>query len=232
MTKPVVLEQVQTDIGMIVLARRMLADGSTWVHEITIDDSLLMSSISPVSERRLSTGALRMHQGRDDLRVLVGGLGLGYTAEAALEDERVAAVRVVEKMDFIIEWMRRGLLPLSDAFAAEKRLEIVQGDVYSDLLGPATVGYDLILVDVDHSPDDLLSESSAPFYTVEGQRRVACHLNPGGVLGVWSAFDNDEFAEVLASVYAVGHREEVSWPDDEGPEPDYHNVLFFCRAQG
>ena len=87
----------------------------------------------------------------------------------------------------------------------------------------------IILVDVDHSPEDLLSESSAPFYTVEGQKRVACHLNPGGVLGVWSAFDNDDFAEVLASVYAVGHREEVSWPDDEGPEPDYHNVLFFCR---
>ena len=59
-----------------------------------------------------------------------------------LADPRVALVRVVEKMDFVIDWMERGLFPLSDEFAMEERLEIVQGDIYSDLLGPAAETYD------------------------------------------------------------------------------------------
>ena len=230
MSEVIVVEEAQTDIGRIQIGRRQPVGSHEWIHEILIDGSLLMSSISPVSERRLSTGALKLHGGESALRVLIGGLGLGYTAEAALEDSRVSQVQVVEKMDFIIDWMSRGLMPLSAQFGAETRLEIVQGDVYADLLGPANETYDLILVDVDHSPEDLLSEASTPFYTVEGQLLVAQHLRPGGILGVWSAFDNDDFSQVLETVYTNGHREELSWPDDEFPNSEYHNVLFFARA--
>lgn len=188
-----------------------------------------MSSLSPVSEMRLSTGALALHEGSGELRVLVGGLGLGYTAQAALQDPRVACVHVMEKMDFIIDWMRSGLLPLSQELMADKRLEILKGDVYATLLGPASTIYDLILIDVDHSPQDLLSPESAPFYTRAGQRQVEGHLRPGGVLGVWSAFDDDAFAHVLAASYHHGHREEVSWPDEELPASHYDNLLFFAR---
>jgi hypothetical protein len=229
-TELVIVEHAHTDIGTIYLGQRERINGTGWVFEIKIDASLLMSSVSPVSERRLSSSALSRHLGEAPLRVLIGGLGLGYTAKAALEDLRVASVRVVEKMDFVIDWMERGLLPLSEEFATEERLEIIQGDVYGYLLGTATETYDLILVDVDHAPDDRLSAASDPFYTVDGQRCVARHLNPGGVLGVWSAFGNDEFAAVLSEVYRESDLEAITWSDDEEPGSSYDNVVFFGCA--
>ena len=178
--------------------------------------------------RQLSTTALRLHPGKGPLRVLVGGLGLGYTAQAALEDPRVASVRVIEKMDFVMDWMRDGLLPLSAAFAAEPRIEVVQDDVYETLLGPASEQYDLILVDVDHSPIDRLADDIGRFYTEEGQQAVQGHLAPGGVLAVWSAWDNDDFADALAKVYPLSRREESRWDDEEQEGNFFSNVLFFA----
>jgi len=222
-----VIAHANTPIGTIYLGRRHVLDQEHWTYEIQISGALLMSSISPVSERQLATSALALDKRPGPFRVLVGGLGLGYTAEAALEDPRVTSVRVVEKMDFVVDWMNAGKLPLSEAFAVEERLEIAMGDVYDDLLGPATETYDLILVDVDHSPDNRLSEASAPFYTVEGQRKVAEHLTPGGCLAVWSASHYDPFMDVLAEVYPKVSREDVRWNDVEDPARPFHNVLFF-----
>lgn len=223
-----VLQHIDTDIGTIYLGRRKAPGRSEWIHEININGALLMSNSNPVSERRLSTSALAMHEG-EGLRVLVGGLGLGHTAEAALESSRVASVRVVEKMGAVIDWMNDGLLPLSAEFAADKRLEIVQGDVYDDLLGPPSEKYDLILVDVDHSPRHRLSEASEEFYTQEGQSRVARHLTPGGRLAVWSSADDAEFMAVLREVYLDASREDVHWEDAGLCEGPLHDVLFFGR---
>ncbi len=225
-----IIKHAHTPIGTIYLGKREKIGAPGMVHEIMIDGALLMSNVSPVSERRLSSSALKLHKGRNNLSVLIGGLGLGHTAEAALEDERVSSVCVVEKMDFVINWMKDGVLPLSTQFSESDRMHIEQGDIYDDLLGPVQRTYDLILVDVDHSPDDPLSSASAPFYTKEGQERVAKHLNPGGVLAIWSAHDHDEFAEVLSNVYPCTQREDVRWQDEEIKLLPYHNVLFLARV--
>ena len=221
------LGHADTPIGTLYLGKRPRRGAPGWVYEIQISGQMLMSSQNTVSERQLATSALALHGGGGPLRVLVGGLGLGYTAQAALEQRNVTSVRVVEKMDFVIDWMNEGLLPLSEEFAAEDRVEIVQGDVYGDLLGPSSVRYDLILVDVDHAPDDRLAEGDGAFYTVEGQRRVARHLAPGGVIGVWSAWDNDAFASAIEQVYPRSRRDYVQWDDEEEAGTVYRNVLFF-----
>ncbi len=226
-----VLDSVETPIGLIYLYRReLLNQPGVEVYSVDIDGRLLMSSVSPRSERQLATSALAMHRG-EGLRVLIGGLGLGYTAQAALENARPSTVRVVDRMDFVIRWLKEGLLPLSEELNADERLELVQGDVYADLLGPASATWDLILVDVDHSPDEPLDTASRAFYSAEGQKRVAEHLAPGGVLGVWSAQDHDSFAAVLAETYPETSREHVRWTvehEGECKEP-LHNVLFFAR---
>ena len=222
------LDHADTPIGTLYLGRRQIESRPDWIYEIGISGQLLMSSLNNISERRLATSALALHEGTGPLRVLVGGLGLGYTVEAALKGSRVASVRVVEKMDFVIDWMKRGLLPLSDELAAEDRLEIVQGDIYEDLLGEPTEQYDLILVDVDHSPLDRLADGPGSFYGAEGQRAVARHLAPGGVLGVWSAWDDEAFAQVLSGTYPRSNREDVVWDDDEEPGCTFDNVLFFA----
>lgn len=229
MTELLVLEHADTDIGTIYFGRRPTRDSSGWIYEIEINGLLLMSSSNPVSERRLSTSALDLHPG-NGLRVLVGGLGLGHTAEALLASSRVAEVRVVEKLDSVIDWMNRGVLPLSAELVADRRFQVVHGDVYADLLGPPSEPYDLILVDVDHSCRDRLSETSEPFYTEAGQARVARHLAPGGLLGVWSAEDDDDFHDVLAKTYPWAHREHVEWEDDGLCEGTLHDVLFFGRT--
>lgn len=225
-----VIDHADTSIGTIFLSRREASvPENPPVFEVQINGQLLMSSVNPVSERQLSTSGIAIHKGTGPLRVLVGGLGLGYTAQAALESPRVSFVRVVDKMDFVIRWLRSGLLPLSAELTNNDRVELVQGDVYDDLLGPPSETWDLILIDVDHAPDNLLDPASAPFYTVEGQQRVSKHLAPGGVLGVWSAADSHDFHAVMKEVYAGATREHCAWGNDMPGENygPFHNVLFF-----
>lgn len=228
-----ILDWVDTPIGTLGLRRReLLGHPGVVVTEVTIDHEMLMSSLNTTSEEELARRALALHGGqRAGLSVLVGGLGLGYTARAALASDRVARVRAVEYLPQVIGWLRAGLLPLSAALNADARLELAQGDVYALLLAPPAEQWDLILVDVDHSPDEPLGPTSQAFYQVEGLRRVAAHLAPGGVLAVWSAGDDDpRFAAALAEVFPTSACERIRWCNeliDEGQ--DVEDVLFLAR---
>jgi len=228
------LDSAERSIGVIYLCREAHPDErGGHVYDVWIDGQLLMSDISPVSERRLATSAIAAHKGMGKIRILVGGLGLGHTADAALESPRTSEVRVVDAMDFVIDWVRRGMIPLSESLNQDERLHLVQGDVYGDVLGPASEAWDVILIDVDHAPDSPLDPATLVFYTVEGQARVREHLAPGGIVAVWSAYDNDAYAAVMAEVYPDSWRESVKWSisNASGPDQELHHTLFFGRTE-
>jgi spermidine synthase len=116
-----ILAYEDTQLGLLGLRRReLLSKPGMIVTEITLDHPFLMSSYNNASERALASVPLEMHGG-SELRVLIGGLGLGYTARAALDDPRVAAVEVVELLPEVLDWLERDLIPLSVSLKADDR---------------------------------------------------------------------------------------------------------------
>lgn len=217
----------ESAIGMICLRRReLLSSPGTIITEITLDHTLLMSSHHTDSERALSTLALERHGGRD-LRVLIGGLGLGYTADAVLSSSRVASVQVAELLPPVIGWVRDGLVPKSGTLNGDARLRVVEADVYALLADAVERPFDLILIDVDHSPDEPLAASSAAFYTEAGLRRAARHLAPGGLLAVWSCADSSPFVAALRTVFDRVEVERVTF-ENQVLEQTETNWLFLA----
>jgi len=219
----------QTSIGLICLRERTLPGlPPTVITEITLDHEFLMSSYNTASERALSSVALELHAGRN-LRVLVGGLGLGYTAREALRSERVGSVRVVEFVPQVIRWMKEGMIPLSGELNEDARLDVVHGDVYGLLDAPPQAAlHDLILIDVDHSPDEWLGDDNGAFYTEAGLVRAKRHLAPGGVLAVWSYAEHSPFADAMRAAFAEVRVEPVSFDNVILGERET-NWLFFGR---
>jgi spermidine synthase len=223
-----VLAYEESPIGMICLRRReLLSDPGTIVTEITLDHELLMSSHHTESEVALSRCALERHTG-NALRVLIGGLGLGYTAHEVLRSERVASVEVVELLPQVVAWLRDGLVPLSGELNADARLTVIEADVYAMLAATPETHYDLILIDVDHSPDERLGEHNEGFYSEAGLRLAREHLAPGGLLGVWSYAESSPFVEAMRSVFERVDVEPVSFFNDFTSEPET-NWLFLAR---
>ncbi len=224
-----ILAYEPSPLGILCLRRReLLSDPGTIVTEVTLNHEFLMSSLYTDSERALAQTAIEMHSG-DDLRVMVGGLGLGYTAREALRSERVARVEVVELLPQVIDWLRRGLVPLSSELNNEPRLVVTEGDVYERLAKAPDDRFDAILIDVDHSPDERLGEASMPFYTARGLQAARRHLAPGGVLAVWSYAESSPFADALRDVFEQVRVEPVTFHNRLVDE-QVTDWLFFARG--
>jgi spermidine synthase len=192
-----------THLGLLCLRRRTtITEPAESVTEVTLDHEFLMSSLHTNSERALAEISLSMLTG-DAMTVLIGGLGLGYTAQAALASKRVAHVELVELLPQVIGWLRKGLIHLAAELNAEPRLSIVAGDIYARLatqdFGPR---YDLILIDVDHSPQERLGEASDAFYSAESLARTLGHLKPGGRLAVWSSAHDAPMIDTMHRIFA------------------------------
>jgi spermidine synthase len=217
---------------MIILRQRDAAGAEGPITEITLDHRFLMSSLNTVSERALSSFAIKWHGG-ENLRVLVGGLGLGYTAHEALASDRVGHVEVVELLEPVIGWTRDGLVPLSQELiselAAGGRLEIRQGDVYLELHEPPRKKYDLILIDVDNSPEEALGAPNDAFHSAQGAALAREHLAAGGVLGVWSTESSEAFVEALRSVFAEVEARALDFFNPVTNEPET-NWVFLARG--
>jgi spermidine synthase len=199
-----------TPMGVLSLRRRRQLASGLDVYEIKLGDEFLMSSLFTVAEialARLGLAALE----RSDLDVVVGGLGLGYTAQAVLESRAVRSLVVVDALAEVIEWHEQGLLPLGKQLTGDPRCRLVHGDFFAmsdsaDGFDPLAFGrrFDAVLVDIDHSPRNLLHPRHAALYTPAGLERLADHLHPGGVFALWSNDPPDHaFESVLASVFAT-----------------------------
>ena len=199
------LDYQQTRMGELMLRRRLEPTLGVDVYEVKLGDEYLMSSLFTVAEEELSRLGLAAVEG-DDLRVLVGGLGLGYTAVAALADPRVAALTVVDALAPVIDWHRRGLLPVSRELVDDERTSLLLGDFFALMREePASdqSPYDAILVDIDHSTQHQLDPSHAALYNAEGLRALARHLRPGGVFALWSDdAPHEPFMAELDAVFA------------------------------
>jgi spermidine synthase len=219
-----------TPMGALSLRRRRQLSTGIDVYEIKLGDEFLMSSMFTVAEialARLGLGALE----RTELDVVVGGLGLGYTAQAVLQDTRVRSLIVVDALAEVIEWHERGLLPLGRQLTADPRCRFVSGDFFAmpaSTLDPQTPGrrFDAVLVDIDHSPSNLLHPAHAALYQPEGLRRLAEHLHPGGVFALWSNDPPDEtFKAALASVFATSDAHVVTF-DNPLQDRDASNTVY------
>jgi spermidine synthase len=213
------IDHQSTPMGEISLRRRLEPTLLVDVYEVKLGDEFLMSSLFTASEEAVAQLGLAARSG-EHLDVVVGGLGLGYTAKTALGDARVVRLQVIEVLPQVIGWHRDHLVPLGAGLTADERCIFVRGDFFAMLAdgiehsedGPKR--FDAILVDIDHTPSYLLNSSHASFYSYEGLGRVRDQLLPGGVFALWSDDPPDsEFVALLDEVFAVVTAHIVSFPN-------------------
>ncbi|WP_228931539.1 spermidine synthase [Roseibium aggregatum] len=208
------LDYAPTPIGAISLRRRHILALKTDVFEILLGEEHLMSSLFTASEIALADKGLAALDG-DKLDVLVGGLGLGYTAQAVLAHESVADLTVVDLLEPVIRWHEEGLVPMKTELADSPRCRLVQGDFFAmaasedgfDRDQPGRQ-YDALLIDIDHTPERLLHGGSKGFYTPEGLRAVQRFVKPGGIVGLWSDEAPDEAITAL-----LGQAFDAAWAE-------------------
>lgn len=210
----------QTPMGVISLRRRFDPSVSADVFEVKLGDEHLMSSLFTVAEKELARLGLARTPGTA-LDVVIGGLGLGYTAQEALQCGRVRMLTVIEYSDAVIDWQQRDLLPDTVGLAADGRVTLVCADFFAAAAGTAGFDperpgrtYDAILLDIDHSPRHVLHGPHAAFYTHDGLRSASSHLVPGGTFAMWSDDPpDDDFTELLKSVFTDVEAEQI-WFDN------------------
>lgn len=235
-----------TPIGEVTLRRRFDLVTQRDVYEVKLRDEWLMSSQFTVAEIELARlGLARLAANADadapacrTFDVAVGGLGLGYTAAAALEDDRVASVVVVELVAPLIEWHERGLVPASAALTSDDRCRFQQGDFFAmsygdgyDASQPGRL-FDAVLLDIDHSPTHLLADGSEGFYGAAGMTAVAHLLRPGGVYALWSNDPPDDaYMAILAEVFIDVEAHVVTFPNPL-QERDATNTVYVATKRG
>ena len=216
------LDFQNTPLGEISLRKRSEPRlDNTLIYEVKMNEEFLMSSLFVEAELQLSYLGLADLK-EDNLDVIVGGLGLGYTAFAALENQKVASLKVIDVMAPVIDWHKKGLVPMGPELTADDRCELVLGDFFalatSDSNGFGEANNDqkvhAVLLDIDHTPDFWLSPGNNSFYTEEGLRAMADKIHPDGVFALWSdELPDERFSKLLDSVFAESTAHVVTFPN-------------------
>lgn len=204
------LDYQHTPLGDISLRRRAEPRlGGEIVYEVKLGDEFLMSSLFTAAETQLAVlGMAGVRAAEAD--VVVGGLGLGYTAATVLQDPSVRSLTVIEFLEPVIKWHRRGLVPLGATLTSDKRCNLAPADFFAAAASPgdsfelasSTVRAHAILLDIDHSPRHWLNPDNSSFYTASKLANMARKLHPGGIFGMWSNDPPDaDFIALLDSVF-------------------------------
>ncbi len=211
------VETARVGQNEFVLARH----DDDWV--VRVDQRVLMTNRVHSSEIALAEQAIDAVD--DPQSILVGGLGLGYTLRAALDlMPEDAHVTVVELVPELVDWNRRLLHHLNDSPLEDPRCEVIIGDAF-DVISKSKRTFDIIVLDVDNGPQALSQAKNQRLYGDIGTRACWNALEPGGILGVWSAGPNAKYAARLAR---FGFNTEVVWtPARDGGKPNH--VIFFGR---
>jgi spermidine synthase len=233
------LDYRATELGELILRRRrMLSLGGIDVYEVKLGDEFLMSSLFHEVEEALAHLGLGELEG-DRWDVVVGGLGLGYTAVAALEHREVASLLIVDALQPVIEWHQRGMVPLGERLTREPRTRMLHADFFeraqsADGFDPELLErkFHAVLLDIDHSPRELLHPRNAAFYQAGGLRALAAHLHPGGVFALWSDDPPDEeFLGVLGGAFATARAHIVRFPNPLTEAESESTVYVACTER-
>ncbi len=224
-----------TAMGDISLRRRRDPASGDDVYEVKLGDEFLMSSLFTTGEIALTRLGLEPLPDTE-LDVVVGGLGLGYTARAALDDPRVRTLTVIEALGEVVEWHERGHVPLGTDLASDARCRLVRGDFFAMVgdgggLVPEEPDrrFHAILLDIDHSPRHVLHPSHAALYRPAGLRALVRRLHPDGVFALWSNDPPDEaFTAVLAEVFSKAESHVVEFPNPL-QEGSAANTVYVAR---
>lgn len=215
------LDFCQCSLGELILRRRKVLNlGGEIVYDVILNNEFLMSSLFHAAEDALADLGLEI-LAEPSADVVVGGLGLGYTAAAALRHAKVRSLAIVEFLEPVIRWHRDGLLPVDPQPAKDPRTTLVHADFFALAAGgngfdpdrPGTKVHS-ILLDIDHTHGHWLHPRHAAFYTHDGMSRVREMLHPGGVFAMWAdGLPDRDFVSLLTTVFGHAEGRAVSFPN-------------------
>lgn len=240
------LDYRSTKLGDLMLRMRQSPQlPGVDIYEVKLGEYFLMSSLFHEAESQLATLALQqIDKAADQLEVVVGGLGLGYTAQSALADPRVRSLTVIEYLQPVIEWHQKGLVPLGKELMEDARCTFRHADFFACAKKEGNTGgfhsevpdkvFDAVLLDIDHSPSNLLDSSNANFYSEAGLSHILQHLKPGGVFALWAdghpeAYFTERLEKVFGKGNAIGHDIQFENPIAGGYS---HGAVYVAHCGG
>jgi spermidine synthase len=210
------IARAQSPRGEVVLRERRDQNTPT-ILELRVNGVFVMDTLETTTERALANAALALVE--HPRRVLVGGLGLGFTMHEVLADSRVEACTVVEIEQAVVDWMRDGTIAHGPKLLADERVSVVAADVAVALAEAGEAAYDLVLLDVDNGPDYLVHDANEALY--KEPFLTAAHRATAQVLAIWSAAEAPQLEAAITAVFGnaqataydvrLGERDEQYW---------------------
>ena len=223
-----VVETAPSPLGEVMLRRYETGEGQSG-YEIRLNGNFLMATHGNSSDKAMARLAWEMIEGHaENLRVLVGGLGAGYTLQAALALPGVSRVVVVEISEKVVAWNKAYFAQMNGSALDDARVEVCVEDLADHLIRNKG-RYHLALLDVDNGPGWLAAQGNAGLYEVSGIEAARDALLPGGALAVWSPSENEVFRSRFQEVFPHGRARDTTAVGRDVGEPG--DVIYLGRKE-